>query len=227
LILPDSECLSDRQLEIIRGFVEKGGGLLAIGQSGLYDDWRRLRLRPGLSGLVDNQVRARAYEENVQRTVAAGAPVRKEVKQGRVAYMPGLNFDGPMPERENYFSISAKYWKLPRNWRDMVESVRWAAKDELPARVEGPAYLVSNLVSQPGKRRAMVHLVNYGRKSTPSIASVEVRCRLPQGEKVKGITIYSPDSSAAPATLEGTQSGSEVVFKVPDLKVYSIAVVSW
>ena len=34
LILPDSECLSDPQLAAVRAFVEKGGGLLAIGQSG-------------------------------------------------------------------------------------------------------------------------------------------------------------------------------------------------
>jgi len=227
LILPDSECLSDRQLAAVRGFVEKGGGLLAIGQSGLYDEWRRLRTQPGLTGLVDNQPRARAYEETVQRTQTAGAPVRKDVKLGRVVYLPGLRFDGPMPEPAKFFSISSRYWKLPRNWQEVVDGISWLAKNELPARVSGPAYLVSNLVAQPEKRRVMVHLVNYAHKRTPAIPSVEVRCRLPKGEKVRGVRLYSPDSDAPPVTLKAAESGGEAVFTVPEVKVYAIAAVSW
>ena len=37
LILPDSECLSDDQLALIRRFVEAGGGLIATEDAGLYD----------------------------------------------------------------------------------------------------------------------------------------------------------------------------------------------
>src|ERR1017187_3638253 len=55
LVLPDSECLSDTQIEAIRGHVDRGGGLVAVGTSGLYDQWRRLRVTPGLTGLVDAQ----------------------------------------------------------------------------------------------------------------------------------------------------------------------------
>jgi hypothetical protein len=227
LILPDSECLSDGQLAAIRSFVEKGGGLLAIGQSGLYDEWRRLRVRAGLAGLADGQVRARAYEETVQRTQITGAPVRKELGQGRTVYLPGLRFDGPLPERENYFSISARYWKLPRNWQELADSVRWLARNELPATVSGPVYLVSNLVSQPEKRRLMVHLVNYGRRTTPSIKAVQVRCRLPQGEQVRAVRVISPDSDDGPQLTNILSGGAEAAFTVPEVKVYSIAVVSW
>ncbi len=226
LILPDSECLTDRQLDAIRDFVAKGGGLLAIGQSGLYDEWRRLRPRPGLEGLIDNQPPAKAYEESVQRTQTSGAPVRKEFKRGRVIYLPALIFDGPLPERENYFSISSRHWRLPRNWREIVDGVGWAARDELPVRVGGPPYLVGNLVSQPEKHRAMIHLVNYGHKSSPSLTSVEVGFRLPKGEKIKDVRVYSPDSGA-PLMLKAAASGAEAVFMVPEVKVYAIAVVSW
>lgn len=58
LILPNSECLSDGQLASIRRFVEEGGGVIATEQAGLYDSWRRLRVEPGLRGLVDHQPRA-------------------------------------------------------------------------------------------------------------------------------------------------------------------------
>src|SRR5205085_7668047 len=66
LILPESECLSDSQIAAIRLFVERGGGLVVIGRSGLYDQWRRLRIKPGLAGLVDHPPEARASEETVQ-----------------------------------------------------------------------------------------------------------------------------------------------------------------
>ena len=46
LVLPESECLSDAQLASIRRFAEKGGGLVVIGRSGLYDQWRRVRVQP-------------------------------------------------------------------------------------------------------------------------------------------------------------------------------------
>ncbi|MBI4875132.1 MAG: beta-galactosidase trimerization domain-containing protein [Acidobacteria bacterium] len=227
VILPDSECLSDRQLEAVRGFVARGGGLLATGQAGLYDEWRRLRVEPGLAGLVEGQRPARGYEETVQSSDLAGAPVRKEVRPGRVVYLPGLRFDGPMPQQGNFFEIASRFWKLPRNWQEAEEAIRWLAKDELPASVAGPAFLVGNLVTQPEKRRAMVHLVNYNHKNQPLIAAVEVRCRLPQGAAVKQVSLCSPDSGGAIAPLKAAQSGPEAVFTVPEVKVYAIAVVNW
>jgi hypothetical protein len=43
LLLPDSGCLSDKQLPTIRDFVEVGWGLVSTGEAGLYDSWHRLR----------------------------------------------------------------------------------------------------------------------------------------------------------------------------------------
>ena len=109
LILPDSECLSDDQLAAIRRFVEAGGGLVATEQAGLYDEWQRLRVKPGLQGLVDGQAPAAAYQEEVRSTpVAAGPPSRKHVGQGRVVYFPGIEFDGPLPPPKPYFHIGPR-----------------------------------------------------------------------------------------------------------------------
>jgi hypothetical protein len=77
LVLPDSECLSDQQLSWIRRFVEDGGGLVAIGQAGLYDQWRRLRVKPGLSGMVDGQPTARDYEESVETAAPPAGPAAR------------------------------------------------------------------------------------------------------------------------------------------------------
>ncbi len=225
LVLPDTECLSDAQLASIRKFVANGGGLVATGQAGLYDQWRRLRVEPGLKGLIDSQRRARDYEEEVRHVEITGAPARKEFSQGRVVYLPGVKFDGPVPEFGKFFSVDTRFWKLPKNAEDITESVRWAARDEMPVEVSGPAYLVSNLVEQPEKRRMMLHLVNYNARKVASLAPVPVVCRLPNGQTAKAVTVYSPDAGG-PQAVEVKAGAAGASFAVP-LKTYAIAVINW
>lgn len=227
LLLPDSECLSDAQLASIRNFVQSGGGLMATGHAGLYDEWRRLRVEPGLRGLVDAQPLARAYEESVEAFVpAGGAPARKEFGEGRAAYISAVKFDGPLPSMEPYFSINNRFWKLPENWQEIIEAIRWAARDEIPLRVSGPLYLVANLVLQRQKERMAVHLINYNARRAPSVRSIDVSCRLPQGKPAKDVKVYSPDSNP-PRALHFTVTNSTVSFIVPEVRTYSFVVVSW
>jgi hypothetical protein len=48
LALADQECLSDEQLALIRKFVDGGGGLVATGDTALYNQWRQRRRESGL-----------------------------------------------------------------------------------------------------------------------------------------------------------------------------------
>jgi hypothetical protein len=227
VVLPDSECLSDAQLDSLRRFVQDGGGLIATEQAGLYDEWRRLRVEPGLRGLVDVQAPANAYEETVEGAVShPGQPAHKEVGKGRVVYLPDMQFDGPLPAPEPYFSISNRFWKLPKNWQEIVEAVQWASKEDIPITVTGPSYLVMNLVRQKDKRRMFVHLVNYNVKNVGSVASIDVRCRVPQGETMKAVEVYSPDSETR-APLNFATRGSTASFTVPQVMTYSVVMVSW
>lgn len=224
LVLPDSECLSDSQLAFIRQFVLNGGGLIAIGQAGLYDQWRRLRVKPGLESLIDGQPQARGYEETVARSERSGQPVRKQVGKGRSVYLPSLQFDGPMPEMTNYFRIENRFWKRPKNWQELVNAVEWAARGELAVRIGGPEYLVANVVSQPDQRRMMLHLVNYNAHHAPLSGPVEVTCHVPA--PIKEVRLISPDI-AQQQFLEFKNSPGAVSFSIPQIKVYSIAAMSW
>jgi hypothetical protein len=233
VILPNSECLSDQQLAAIRSFVEKGGGLVATEQSGIYDEWRRFRGKPGLEGLVDAQQRFRGFGGTGgggRRGAAAPAPspspARKEYGQGRVVYIRAVEFDGPLPEMERNFKIGAEFWKRPKNWKEITEAVGWAARGEIPVQVSGPDFLVAHLTSQAGKRRVLVHLVNFNARNVGSIGGVEVSCRLPARAAAKEVRIYSPDSEA-PLTITVNNGPAGAVFTVPDVKTYSIAAVSW
>ncbi|MGA2068629.1 MAG: hypothetical protein ABSG86_26900 [Thermoguttaceae bacterium] len=224
LILPDAECLADAQLAAIAGFVAGGGGLVAIGQAGLYDQWRRGRVTPGLSRLIDGQKPGSSYEEDPLGAESGGAATRREVGRGRSVYLPALRFDGPLPQPGRYFGVSNRYWKRPANWEELVDAVRWAARDELPVRVDGPPYLVANLVAQPAEHRLLLHLVNYQRPATTSggarypgrpIAGATVRCRVPP-ERVR---IYSPDAEVVTAAV-----GPDGSFRLPAIGTYAIAV---
>src|SRR5262249_47641126 len=43
LVLPNQECFSDQELNLIRNFVKQGGGLVATEHSSLLTEWRRRR----------------------------------------------------------------------------------------------------------------------------------------------------------------------------------------
>ncbi len=225
LVLPETECLSDAQVAAIRRFVANGGGLVATGQAGLYDQWRRLRVEPSLKGLIDSQPRARDYEEEVEAVEISGEPVRKQYEKGRAVYLPEVKFDGRLPEFGQFFRVDERFWKLPRNAKEIIEGVRWAARDEIPVEISGPASLVSNVVEQSGKRRMMLHLVNYGAKEGAVPDPVRVVCRLPQGQAARDVQIYSPDLEG-PQAVEMKSTESQVSFGVP-VKTYTVAVVNW
>src|ERR1035438_6817401 len=106
LILPNCECLSDAQIALLRGYVEGGGALVAIGQTGQYDEWRRVRIAPGLAGMVDGQEGTSETRGQVN-SGAAPAPraTRKKIGRGRTAYLPAVEFDGTLPPLPPYFEI--------------------------------------------------------------------------------------------------------------------------
>ncbi len=227
LILPDSECLSDEQLARLRAFVESGGGLVAIGQAGLYDEWRRLRVEPGLKGLAAGQAPARDYEEEVEETAApSGSLQRNQVGKGRVAYIPGVEYDGPLPEAEPYFNISNRFWKRPRNWQQIIDAVHWAANEDVPLKVDGPDFLVANLVEQATRERRLIHLVNYDGQKTPEIPSVQVTCAIPNGKVAKSVTLHEVESES-PRALSFTPEPLGVSFTIPNVKTYAVIAVSW
>lgn len=227
LILPDSECLSNEQLATIRAYVENGGGLVVIGQAGLYDEWRRLRVEPGLKGLAAGQVAAPDYEEDVaESALTAGPEHRNQAGKGRAVYLPAIEYDGHLPEAEPYFNISNRFWKRPRNWEQIMNAVRWAANDAPLLQVSGPDFLVANLVEQASRQRRLIHLINYDARNTSSISSVQVTCATPDGKVVKDVSLYEVESES-PRVLSFTPGRSSVTFTIPEVKTYAVIAVTW
>ena len=80
--------------------------------------------------------------------------------------------------------------------------------------------LCAELTGQPGRR--LVHLVNY--RSDGPVQNLAVRVALPKGRTVTSVTLASPEHTAD-ITLPFEQQSGNVIFTVPAVGVYEIAIV--
>ncbi len=227
LVLPNTECLSDEQIQTLHAFVSRGGSLVVIGQTGLYDEWRRVRVTPGLQGLIDHQVTATGYQERVGATAAtAGTASRKQIGRGRAAYLPMLEFDGPLPAFRPNFEILNEYWKLPKNWKEFIDLVQWGAEEKIPLAVEGSAGTVANCTVQRSKRRMLVHLLNFNATRVATVRDTSVRVLLPNGEKAAKATLRVPGVEEETELAVQTDAGSALI-NLPELQYYALITVQW
>lgn len=226
LILPDTECLSDEQLQTIERFVAEGGGLVATGQSGRYDTWRRIRAEPGLKRLVQGEIPLRGSDGRSTGDSLAGQPQRKTFGSGRTAFIPAIEFDGPLPPDEPYFTLGTEFWKRPRNWQDIVDAIIWSAGEDLPVAVTAPDFVTMNLAEQATKRRRIIHLVNYDPKKNPTVANISIRCATPQAKPATAIRFYAPGADDG-KPIDFRMAGAEAVFIAPALHAYGLIVVNW
>jgi len=221
LVLADQECLSEAQMHLIRNFVERGGAVVATEQTSLYTT-RRLR-RPdfGLQNLFKVSAPQwqgpRAVEKNLEI-----APVRNMIGRGRVVYIPSVQAAIEKPRAER---MSSRYWKLPVNWKELIEGVKWAAGGRLSLEVIAPGTLavVAELVDQPGKPRRLVHLVNYAGPQGKVVSNLRVAVELPQGRQAGEITLLTPDGGES-HKVSGSFEQGRVHFTVPRLDTYTLAV---
>ena len=221
LVLADQECLDEDQMELIRKYVEQGGGLVATEQSSLYTA-RRLR-RPdfGLKDLF--KVSAPPWrgpgteDQNLEI-----APVQNRIGRGRTIYIPAVK---PAIEKPPTARMTREYWKLPLNWGELIDGVKWAAGGRLSLEVETPETLsvVAELMEHPVQNRRLVHLINYAGPQGSAISNVEVSVEMPEGKRIRQVTLLTPDGAGSRAVSSRTELG-RVHFTVPHLHTYTLAI---
>jgi len=239
LILPDQECLTDRQTGLIRRYVETGGGLISTEQTGLYDDWRR-RLRNyalhdvtdvGAPGYNENLYTFRPYQSAItpvpiqpaaatRRTAESNhAPVRHSFGFGRSVYISDVHPALPKP---GGVAMTSAYWKLPVNAQSIVDEVRWAARG-VSQEIKGPPALVAEIQEQSTTGRWLLHLLNYDADRHSSIDNVPVSLKLPPNKSVRAVHLLSPDTAQTGEAMITISPGA-VSFTVPHIRTYTIAV---
>ena len=220
LALADQECLDDPQMSLIRRFVANGGAVVATEYTSLFTNWRERRRDFGLKDLF--HVGAPAWEEARARDqFPATGPVLNEIGRGRVAYIPEIK---PAIEKPMGARMTSQYWKLPVNWREVVETVRWAARGDFSLQVNAPLTVIAEPMVQRQTKKLLVHLVNYNVAANPEVSNLDVKFQLPAGASVAKVTLLSPDRANV-VTLPHNSMGGVLAFTVPRLATYDLTVI--
>lgn len=221
LFLADQECLGDRQIDLIQGFVSAGGGLVATGQTSLYNEHRKRRRDFGLRQCFGTAA-PRWNGPVAPETVLSGGPNRNSVGKGRAVYVPEIVPAIQKPANE---SMSSKYWSPAVNHEALRDSVLWAIGGtplvQTTDRVS--PYIVFQMVHQEADNRLLLHVLNYDSARNPSPLDVPVEVNLPAGKKLASIQLLTPDEHGKNQSLHW--SGEQTArFVVPALRIYSVVV---
>lgn len=222
LLLADQECLSDARIELIRGRVADGQGLVATGLTSLYTPERKRRRDFALADLFNLHAPRLQEGEPAANIIRPGPPVRHGWMKGRAVYIPEVKPAIPRPADE---WMKSAYWKLPVNWLELVDSVKWAAGGALSLEVEAPLTVTAELHHQPESKMLVLHLINYDAGRHPTVDGVHVRLDARKIGKVTQVALHSPDVGESRA-LPFDDAEGQVSFSVPSLATYSVVRIS-
>jgi hypothetical protein len=220
LVLADQECLDDDKIEVIRKFVQNGGGLVATEYTSLYTEWRLRKPDFGLKELFRVAAppwRGRPVPEEIPNV----GLVRNQFGAGRVAYVPEVK---AAIEKPPAVRMTSQYWKLPTNWQELIEAIRWAAGGQLPVEVKAPLTVVAEVTEQSQEDKLLVHLLNYDVARVPRVTNIAVDLKLPESKSVNEVSLLTPDGPGIP-NLPFTSKNGRVAFTVPQLATYSLTVI--
>jgi hypothetical protein len=126
--------LSDEKLELIRDFVRKGGGLVATEHTSLYTEWRQRERDFGLNDLFQTNA-PRGLGNRYPERILELPVIKNRIGEGRVVYLPEIV---PAIKKPTTEEMRRPFWKLPKNWNELIESVKWAAGTGLTLETNAP-----------------------------------------------------------------------------------------
>ncbi|MBN2289263.1 MAG: hypothetical protein JXQ83_08010 [Candidatus Glassbacteria bacterium] len=148
VVLASQENLSDREIGLLRQYLEQGGALAVVGSTGAFDQRRRQR------GLQDNFWRllgAGALAAGQKGTAGV------ELGRGRIFWLPGFQNHPRVPETAD--TVHPDFWYLPQNWEDFMEGLYFClGGKEFSVTVETKPHVAAAHYRKG--RQCQVHLVN-------------------------------------------------------------------
>ena len=233
LILANQECLSDQQLELIREYVRNGGGLVATEDSSLYNEWRRKRQGFGLKEVynlehppaintlkIQDGATELIQEVNLRKT---GSVINNHYGLGKVVYIP---FIEPSIKRPHTEQMKNKYWKLPLNYLEIINEIKWAMRTIPSVQIEAPETVVMELTEQEDKDKMILHLINFNAKKQKSVKDIGITFRVPNEKQIRELFWLSPDRKEK-QTLRYTLKDGQAIFRLPYIEVYDVVVIKF
>ena len=209
LVLANVQFMSDDEAGRAADYVRKGGAVLITDDTGLYDEISRRRRS---SVLLD-----------ILGVSDLSTAVRGSLGDGRFAYLPAILPKAPLPEYRDYRQVDNRYWHLPENAAELVESVSWCLGRRFKLEMTGNQYVATELAVSADERSLLVHAVNYD-VSRPA-GSIEVSVETPSGRNAVDVTVLDPATGSA-AQVPLAQNDGRAEFEIPGLDIYAVAKVS-
>ena len=210
VVLANQESLSEQAIIKIKEFVKNGGGIVATGNTGMYDGWRRLRKENLLEEMLSE------IESGPVKDFKTGSGKMKSdvfafnYGEGRIIYLPEL----VQPEGEIKIGYETK-WMMPENANELKSAVYWVAGKILPLTVTAPEWVGVSHDTQ--EKREVIHLFNYnGQCNVGGIV-------LKYAGAVKNAWAVSPDQEGI-INIPITREGENTIVRISNLKVYKIIV---
>lgn len=203
VVLADQESLADSTINAILSFVAAGGGLVVTGNTGKYDDWRRLRKHSFLNLMLPEK-------NNTLLADTTKNSYSFNYKKGKVYFIPKLI----QPKGEFKLGFETT-WQMPLNANELESAVYFVAGQRLPIEVKAPEWVGVSHDKQ--NSRDIVHLFNY--KADENVGGIT----LIYNGLIKSAWSVSPDEIDK-LTIPLIIKGEVTELRVSNLKVYKIIV---
>jgi len=199
VILPNILCMSDDEIERIRAFVASGGGLVATGETSLFDENHRQRRDYGLADVFGASYHRYADTERILR-------------KGRVVFAPGA------PERVdcNRFNYQTRA-PLPDDHEALVGYVRDTSHAEFPIEVNADRFVTTE-ICQAGSN-VVVHLINHRNSRTVKNVLIRLAARLQVEPRAQELSVDAGTRIPLDAQRD---DGGHMGVTVPELQTYSV-----
>ncbi len=208
LVLANQESLSEKTAAMIKEFVKNGGGLVATGNTGMYDGWRRLRKDNLLKEMMSENESKKVRDHEANSGIKENGAFAFRYGKGRVSYIPEL----VRPEGEiklGYFTN----WMMPKNANELESGVYWAAGKSLPLTVTAPEWV--GVSHDTHKKHEVVHLFNYNKTQNATGITLQYK------GKIKEALAVSPDETGT-LIIPFSEDDGVTELKIPDLSVYMV-----
>lgn len=237
ILLPYLPLLSVQKQQALIRFVEQGGNLLILGESGSKNEYNVTLLKPPLAQLFGGEIYPRR-------------PVTATVGQGKASFLPIViprrRFLIPPKNKAQATtfgpSMADVFPDIPEGYtRNRMDPQLRAVLESVADRVEKfPGVPVSRILdpsplvefttmTNPGKNLMLAHLVNYDVTLDGTIRpakNVAVQVLLPPGKKIETLQYSGTLSQLKPVSLETREAGNRqlVQFTVNQLNIYGLAI---
>jgi len=204
LVLANILCMSDEEVEWIRSWVDSGKGLVATGNTSLYDENYRQRADYGLADLFGV-------------SIAEASASNGEFRNGRVIFTPRTD------ERVSFNHLNYQLRpELPKRADTLVGYVTELCEPGVPVTVEVDSESVAVEINSV-EDAILVHLVNYANEDSAPNVRVSLAESLAKEVNGSTATILSPDGETFELEFKITGEDDEPRrVDIPQLDTYCV-----